>query len=114
MSRGAAHGRRRRGDRRRIAQQALAQLSELVTDRGTAVSEQVVARHLMATARRHRQPLPEALRPWICRGCHSLLRPGSNARVRIRDAARVTTCLTCGRTRRWGPVTAPHHEEGRA
>ncbi|MDP6099257.1 MAG: ribonuclease P Rpr2/Rpp21/SNM1 subunit [Candidatus Thalassarchaeaceae archaeon] len=60
------------------------------------------ARDLLRLARRHRIGLPEGRRSWVCRGCQVALRPGINARVRIRNKSWYVTCLGCGRTNRNG------------
>jgi ribonuclease P protein subunit RPR2 len=60
------------------------------------------ARHLVKTSRRHRLPLPVQQRHWICRGCTTPLIPGTTSRTRIREGQRITTCLECGRIRRFG------------
>ncbi len=49
---------------------------------------------------RHQLGIPSGLKHWICRNCHSLLRPGISARVRIHKRTRVITC-DCGKVRRY-------------
>lgn len=53
--------------------------------------------------RRHRIGLNPKIRMWICRGCQAPLRPGVNAKIRIRQGRRITTCNQCGRISRRGP-----------
>ena len=60
------------------------------------------AKHLVKTSTRNRLPLPISQRHWICRGCTSLMIPGKSARVRIRNGQRITTCMECGKVRRFG------------
>ncbi len=60
------------------------------------------AKHLVKTSSRNRLPLPLKQRHWICRGCTAPLIPGVTARIRIKAGQRITTCLECGRIRRFG------------
>ncbi len=59
------------------------------------------AKQMWKLGTRHRIGLHPELRHWICRGCHRLLRPGLNATVRTRRGMRLTTCLDCGKLRRF-------------
>ena len=59
------------------------------------------AKQMWKLGTRHRIGLHPEVRHWICRNCHSLLRPGINANVRIKQGLRLTTCLECGRLRRF-------------
>ncbi|HXY82387.1 MAG TPA: ribonuclease P protein component 4 [Candidatus Saccharimonadales bacterium] len=48
--------------------------------------------------------LPKTEKMFICKGCGSLLIPGTNCRVRIRPehgATVLITCLDCGRKKRY-------------
>lgn len=72
------------------------------------VARRNAAKHLVKTSSKNRLPLPVAQRHWICRGCTTLLVPGTTARVRIRDGQRTTTCLECGRVRRFGGGPKSH------
>ncbi|RJS89723.1 ribonuclease P [Candidatus Bathyarchaeota archaeon] len=55
-------------------------------------------------AMRCRVKLPRELRRRICKYCKSLLRPGVNCRVRVRQRREphiVVTCFNCGRVSRY-------------
>jgi len=57
----------------------------------------------LSIARRMRLKLPLEHKMFICKGCGSLLVPGVNCRVRIRQRREphiVITCLECGRISR--------------
>jgi len=51
-------------------------------------------------AERNRVALPEAFKRSTCDGCDAYLRPGHNARVRLRAGHVVVTC-DCGRQSRY-------------
>lgn len=50
---------------------------------------------------RHRVGIPGHLKRQVCKKCHSYLKPGSNARVRVDGRNVVITCLKCGGIRRY-------------
>jgi ribonuclease P protein subunit RPR2 len=52
-------------------------------------------------AERHRLSLPRPLSRFACEDCDVYLRPGDNARVRLRGDAVVVTC-DCGAHHRYG------------
>jgi len=55
-------------------------------------------------AMRTRVKMPRELRRRVCKHCNTLLRPGVNARVRLRQRREphvVVTCLSCGRVLRY-------------
>lgn len=64
-----------------------------------------LAREYAATAERlaerHRLSLPRTFARRICDECGAFLRPGDNARVRVRDGFTVVTC-DCGAHHRYG------------
>ena len=72
------------------------------------------ARHLIATSQRHRRRLPALAGLLICRTCKRLIRPGVDARFRIRSGQRIMTCLECGSIRRWGVEGVPDDRRKRA
>ena len=72
------------------------------------------ARHLIATSQRHRRRLPALAGLLICRTCKRLIRPGVDARFRIRSGQRIMTCLECGSVRRWGVEGVPDDRRKRA
>ena len=95
--------------RRQSAIEAQDHLSSVITDVSMPmIARRNAAKHLVKTSSRNRLPLPSAQRHWICRGCTSLLIPGTTARVRIRAGQRTTTCLECGRVRRLGGGPKSH------
>lgn len=51
-------------------------------------------------AERHRLPLPRSITRFTCDACGAWLRPGRNARVRLRDGHVVVTC-DCGAQARY-------------
>jgi ribonuclease P protein subunit RPR2 len=53
-----------------------------------------------AIGMRYRVRIPSHLKMRICKGCHSYLVPGKNARVRLRGEYITTTCLRCGKRMR--------------
>ncbi|MDP6870346.1 MAG: hypothetical protein QGI21_06205 [Candidatus Poseidoniaceae archaeon] len=95
--------------RRELAISAQEHLSKVAGDVSMPMIARLnAAKHLVKTSSRHRLPLPVKQRHWICRGCKSLLIPGNNARVRIRSGQRITTCVECGRIRRFGGGPGSH------
>ena len=84
----------------------MVQLTELVENRSESTDSRLrasAARDLVRLGRRHNITLSPSIRPWGCRGCATLLRPGVSARVRVRSKVRLVTCLGCGRVSRRGP-----------
>jgi len=85
------------------ALEAQTHLSSIISDVSMPmIARTNAAKHLVKTSSRNRLPLPVSQRHWICRGCTSLLIPGTSAKVRIRQGQRITTCLSCGKIRRYG------------
>ena len=80
--------RRRRGRTGRRRQAATASVSMLVQrlearTLGDPLTP-VLLDHLRRVCRRQRMPVPLPWRHLVCRGCHGALRPGYEARIRIR------------------------------
>lgn len=95
--------------RRQNALDAQLHLSTVISDVSMPmIARKNAAKHLVKTSSRNRLPLPVSQRHWICRGCSELLIPGTNCRVRIRAGQRTTTCLSCGRVRRFGGGPKSH------
>ncbi|MBJ62964.1 MAG: hypothetical protein CMB57_06885 [Euryarchaeota archaeon] len=89
--------------RRESALEAQTHLSSIISDVSMPmIARTNAAKHLVRTSSRNRLPLPVSHRHWICRGCTSLLIPGTTAKVRIREGQRITTCLECGTIKRFG------------
>ena len=89
--------------RRAAALEAQTHLSSIISDVSMPMIARInAAKHLVKTSSRNRLPMPLTQRHWICRGCTSLMIPGTTARVRIRDGQRITTCTECGTVRRFG------------
>jgi ribonuclease P protein subunit RPR2 len=73
-----------------------------------AAEDPVLAQRYVQSARRivmrTRVRIPREFRHRYCHRCENYLRPGVNARVRLRNAGRsksvVITCLTCGYRRK--------------
>ncbi|MBT4059700.1 MAG: hypothetical protein HOE69_05260 [Euryarchaeota archaeon] len=61
------------------------------------------AKDILKLSQRHRLGLPNGRRSWVCRSCETALRPGVNARVRVRQGVWRITCLDCGIMIRRGP-----------
>ena len=91
--------------RRKRAVQASEQLSKILDQPWKHSPETVdsAATQMWDIGTRHRIGLHNHSRPWICRRCKTLLRPGITARVRIRQGVRITTCLRCNHVARRGP-----------
>ena len=84
-------------------------LSSVISDASMPmIVRKNAAKHLVKTSSRNRLPLPVSQRHWICRKCTSLLIPGTNSRIRIRDGQRILTCLNCGQIRRHGGGPKSH------
>jgi RNase P subunit RPR2 len=105
-------GERNRGGRPRGAAQrkkraleASANLSEILSKPWNHSNRIVdaAALQMWRIGTRHQIGLHPEQRIWICRGCHTLLRPGITARIRIQHGRRITTCLRCNRISRRGP-----------
>ena len=89
--------------RRESALEAQTHLSSIISDVSMPmIARTNAAKHLVKTSSRNRLPLPVSQRHWICRGCTTLLIPGTTAKVRIREGQRITTCLECGTIKRFG------------
>ncbi len=84
-----------------LAQEQLVKIS-LQDSPHTDEFKHALGKQIWHLGTRHRIGLPSEVKHWICRGCKTLFSPASNARVRIRNGVRVTTCLNCGETRRFG------------
>ncbi len=98
-----------KSQRRDNALEAQQHLSSVISDVSMPmIARKNAAKHLLKTSSRNRLPLPFSQRHWICRECTELLIPGVNSRVRIRDGQRITTCLTCGKIRRFGGGPKSH------
>ncbi len=102
-----------KSQRRNNAIEAQHHLSTVISDVSMPmIARKNAARHLVKTSSRNRLPLPISQRHWICRGCTELLIPGVNSRIRIRDGQRITTCLSCGKIRRFGGGPKWHRRTG--
>jgi ribonuclease P protein subunit RPR2 len=81
-----------------VPEERIDRLRSLAREAATA-SEQDRAREYVRLARRiaerNRVDLPQRLKRFTCDRCDSYLRPGTNARVRLRDGHVVVTC-DCG------------------
>lgn len=117
---GGRRSRRRGGrgqQRRQRAEAALSALRPLLEAPWAADHPALPDRaavQFIAISRRHRKPWPADVRPSLCRGCHTMLRPGVTARVRWRHGLRSTTCLRCGRLQRWRPAPLAHAGDTKA
>ena len=94
----------RKGRNRRLrderAQTAVEGLTTILLNRDLPNQIRVTAaRDLVRTARRHNLRLPNSIRHWICKSCHSPMLPGAGAHIRIRRGFRITTCAICGHLR---------------
>lgn len=99
-SRNKSHFRAKRKDTALVAREQL--YSILKSPKGRPLELiQSSTKQMWKLGTRHRIGLHPEVRHWICRNCHSLLRPGINATIRAKQGVRLTTCLECGRLRRF-------------
>ena len=92
---------RNRRVRQERAQRAVDELTMILLNHDLSNKVRTTAaRDLLRTTRRHNLSLPDSVRHWICRACHSPMLPGAGARIRIRRGFRITTCTRCGHIRR--------------
>ncbi|MFX1510587.1 MAG: ribonuclease P protein component 4 [Promethearchaeota archaeon] len=92
----------------------LFQRAEVVAPQNPALAQRYVqsARRIVM---RTRVRLPPELRHQFCHRCEHYLRPGINARIRLRNAGKnkslVITCLTCGYRRKflWNSTRGINH-----
>jgi ribonuclease P protein subunit RPR2 len=86
-----------------VAAERIDRLHELARQ-AAASGEDDLAREYVRLARRvaerNRLALPKRFRRFTCDTCDAYLRPGSNARVRLRDGHVVVTC-DCGAQARY-------------
>ncbi|WP_255169665.1 ribonuclease P protein component 4 [Natrononativus amylolyticus] len=86
-----------------VAEERLERLHELAREAAIA-GEDERARYYVRLARRvaerNRLTLPRSFRRFTCDECDAYLRPGANARVRLRDGHVVITC-DCGAQARY-------------
>ncbi len=100
-----SRGRRKRkeqAEKRRIALEridVLFTLAHRVFPYDRALANRYVEMAL-AVQRKAKVKIPARWRRSYCRRCHSLLVPGVNARVRLRDGHVVIRCMECGAIRR--------------
>ena len=86
-----------------IAQERIQYLFELARTElslGTGKTERYVslARKI---GMRHRVSIPANLKRNFCKDCGSLLMPGQNSRVRLKNGYITITCLECGGIKRY-------------
>jgi ribonuclease P protein subunit RPR2 len=90
-------------DQRSVAAERIERLRELA-ERATEDGDEALARRYVRRARRiaerHRLRLPRRFERFTCDACDRYLRPGRNARVRLRDGHVVVTC-GCGNQSRY-------------
>ena len=96
-------GSRKDASRRRLrAADAIGHLSDVLTENVHSDIDvaDIAARDILRTSKRHGSRPDTSISTLICRSCEAALVPGRNARVRIKNGYRITTCLTCGGVRR--------------
>jgi len=90
--------------RKRRAFTKLLKIAKKLEKGGISTSEEErLIDQIAEVLKKDHPPKPLTIRLFICKRCRSFLRPGVNARVRIRSRRRphlVITCLTCGQIRR--------------
>nr|WP_321497192.1 ribonuclease P protein component 4 [uncultured Methanolobus sp.] len=88
---------------RSIAQERIEYLFGLARSEFSASSE--MSKRYVALARkigmRHRVSISSELKRTFCKNCGSLLVPGNNSRVRLKDDTIIITCLDCGSIKRY-------------
>ncbi|WP_129116967.1 ribonuclease P protein component 4 [Halegenticoccus tardaugens] len=87
-----------------IAEERIDRLHALARE-AAAAREDDRAREYVRLARRiaerNRCGLPREFTRFTCDACDAYLRPGANARVRLRPGRVVIRCLDCGATKRY-------------
>ncbi|MBP51022.1 MAG: hypothetical protein CMA68_02965 [Euryarchaeota archaeon] len=93
--------RRRKSD----AAETISELSETLSSNISRDIEiaNVAARDILRVGRRHGKRPDSGISRMICRSCKKSLSPGANSRIRIVSKQVVTTCLYCGRVRKFSP-----------
>lgn len=94
---------RRPGPTVSIARERIERLRALARAAAAECHEERARRYVRRARRiaeRNRITLPREFRRFTCDGCDAYLRPGKNARVRLRDGHVVVTC-DCGRQGRY-------------
>ncbi|MFB6155697.1 MAG: ribonuclease P protein component 4 [Haloferacaceae archaeon] len=76
-------------------------LARAAADDGEFERAREYVRLARRVAERNRVSLPRAFKRYTCDRCDAYLRPGVNARVRLRDGRVVIRCLDCGATARY-------------
>ncbi|SDG30322.1 ribonuclease P protein subunit Rpp21 [Methanolobus vulcani] len=88
---------------RSIAQERIEYLFDLA--KGEFSENPELSKRYVSLARkigmRHRVSIPSELKISFCKNCGSLLLPGNNSRVRLKDASIIITCLDCGNIKRY-------------
>jgi len=90
-------------DTDRIARERIERLGALARAAAADCREDRARRYVRRARRvaeRNRLPLPRAFTRFTCDRCDTYLRPGKNARVRLRDGHVVVTC-DCGEQARY-------------
>jgi len=101
-----------RADVKKIAQERIdILLNEAV--QGLQEGSEIAQRYVALARRigmRYKVRIPSRWRLFICRGCHRLILPGINSRVRLqkrREHHLTITCLECGHIKRM-PIKRMH------
>ena len=93
---------RRKSDRRRGAEEAVRQLSEILVEclqSNTEIANNA-ASQILSIGKKHGVRTDSSIKRAICRTCMQSLVPGKSSRVRIHSKTIKTTCLRCGRIKR--------------
>jgi ribonuclease P protein subunit RPR2 len=86
-----------------VAEERIERLQTLAREAAASENHERARRYVRRARRlaeRNRLPLPRKFLRFTCDGCDLYLRPGVNARVRLRDGHVVVTC-DCGQQSRY-------------
>jgi ribonuclease P protein subunit RPR2 len=95
---------RKKGQERKIARERIDALFRLAEQEALKGKLDRANRYVELGRRigmRYTVRLPSEYKRRVCKGCHAYLLPPKTARVRVRDARVVTTCLACGTVMRF-------------
>ena len=83
--------------RKNRSSEAINKLSKIILspDKNSHRIRDIAARDILRLSKRHGQSNESLSRILICKSCESVMRFGTDSRVRIRNKSVITTCLRC-------------------